>query len=406
MTGAPSTSIRSVSSVLEVLVSEGFRLFFPLAALHAALWPLIWVLFLQLDLPFAGPVAPAFWHANEMIFGTFGAAVMGFIFTAVPEWTDTKAPSPRVLVILASFWGIARIAGFVGVEGVFLIATIGDAVWPVSLCIYIIYLSVQKRTLALSGFGIWLAVLAAVSVYIRVVFWMGEPEFLLEALHLAGLAMLGLLGLALARITVPVTNLILDPSEQTSPFRPHPGRLYLAPSLIMVAAVGEVASLSPEVCAYLLIAAGAAFIDRVAEGFIGSKAARAEVLALAGSSLFAGAGLILVGAARLGAPFSETPAWHFALMGGLGLGVIAVFSIAGLRHTGRELGLSLAARAALLFAAAATLMRALPELGIPLQSPVSPYALSAILWATSFLLWLKSYCPFLSTVEETNADSF
>ena len=151
--------------------------------------------------------------------------------------------------------------------------------------------------------------------------------------------MLGLLGTALARITVPVTDLVLDPSRQTSPFRPHQGRLNLAPGLVVVAIAAEAATLSLEVRAYLLIAAGAAFMARVVEALIGRRILRAEILALAGSSLFSGTGLVLVSAARLGAPFLETSAWHLALMGGLGLGRLAVFSIASLRHTGRQLGL-------------------------------------------------------------------
>ena len=41
-----------------VLSDEGFRLFFPLAALHAALWPLLWVALWSFDLPFARRIPP------------------------------------------------------------------------------------------------------------------------------------------------------------------------------------------------------------------------------------------------------------------------------------------------------------------------------------------------------------
>src|SRR5690606_9768884 len=84
-----------------VLADEGFRLFFPLTALYAALWPFQWVLVFGLDLPFARTTAPGLWHAHEMIFGAFGAALLGFITTAIPEWTDTERLRGRPLYVLA-----------------------------------------------------------------------------------------------------------------------------------------------------------------------------------------------------------------------------------------------------------------------------------------------------------------
>jgi uncharacterized protein involved in response to NO len=210
------------------------------------------------------------------------------------------------------------------------------------------------------------------------------------------MAMLALLGLALARITVPVTNLVLDAEGITAPFRPHPGRLNLAPGLVALAAVGEISGLSDGIRGYLLIAAGAAFLDRVGEAFIGREALRTEILALAGSSLFAGLGLVLAGASRLGAPFAETTMWHLAWMGGLGLGVLAVLAIAGLLHSGRTLGLSVQTRLAFLCAVAAVFLRVAPDLGLIPVPMATPYALPAVLWAAAFLLWLIAYWPLLS----------
>ncbi|MEM9903196.1 MAG: NnrS family protein, partial [Pseudomonadota bacterium] len=154
-----------------------------------------------------------------------------------------------------------------------------------------------------------------------------------SGIHLAGFAFLGLLGIALARINVPVTNL-------TSPYRPHAERQHLAPGLVLVAILDKVAALSPAVTGFLLCAAGAALMDRVAESFAGRRALRAEIMMLGGSSALAGLGLLLAGAARLGAPWGEIAGLHVAFMGGLGLGVYAVFSIAGLLHTGRPLGIA------------------------------------------------------------------
>lgn len=383
-------------TLLQVLGDEGLRLFFPLSALHAALWPFLWAVIAGFQLPFASAIPPGLWHANEMIFGAYGAALIGFITTAVPEWSDTPRLRGRALFALAGVWGIGRIAGILGADALVVVGAVADLIWLTALPLYVALVSWRKRTTRLANVVFWLTALATAGAAVRLGFVVGDVELTRSGLHVAGMVFLGLLGVVLARIGLPVTNLVLDPSEETSPYRPHPGRRNLAPGLIALAIGGTLAGWSPAVTAYLTIAAGAAFLDRVADAFIGREAGRGEILALAGSSLLSGVGLLLVGASRLGAPFPETPALHLSLMGGLGLGVLAVFAIAGLFHTGRPLPLPAAARTAFGLAVVAALLRALPDLGLVPAPPGPPYAIASTLWAGAFLIWLKAYWPFLS----------
>lgn len=394
---------RTAPTLATIIGDEGFRLFFPLGALYAAIWPLQWVLAFGLDLPLARTTPPSLWHAHEMIFGAFGAALIGFITTAVPEWTDTPKIQGRRLFALAGLWGVGRLVGFFGADALGLVGWLADAAWLAILGIYVAMVSWRKRTDRLLAFVFWIAALLGSLCAVRYAFFVGDVAFAQDMLYRAGLVFLGLLGLALARITVPVTNLVLDPSEETSPFRPHPGRRHLASGLIAVAVAGELFGLSDAVTGYLVIAAGAAFMDRVAEAFIGREAFRAEILALAGSSAFAGAGLILVGAARLGAPFAEVTGLHVAFMGGLGLGVLAVYSIAGLLHAGQRLNFPAGAKIALCAATLATLARVLPDLGLIPHPPGPPYALASLLWAAAFLVWLGAYWPLFRDPETLDA---
>jgi uncharacterized protein involved in response to NO len=380
-----------------VLADEGFRLFFPLTALYAALWPFQWVLAFGLDLPFARTTAPGLWHAHEMIFGAFGAALIGFITTAIPEWTDTERLRGRRLYVLAGLWGVGRLVGFLGVDALNLLGAAADIGWLVLLAAYVVWASWVKHTDRLLAFLYWIAGLLACLVVTRYGFHIADHEVAQWGLRLAGFVFLGLLGVALARITVPVTNQVLDPSEETSPFRPHPGRVTLAPGLVAVLVAGEVLGFSAEVTGYLAIAAGAAFLDRAGEVFVGREAFRTELMALAGSAAFAGAGLVLVGAARLGAPVPEVTALHVSLMGGLGMGLLTVLSIAGLLHSGRPLGFPRATRIGFVMLVVAVFLRILPDLGADLPGPL--HAGAAIFWAAAFLLWLRDYWPFVSTLE-------
>lgn len=381
------------------LSDEGFRLFFPIAALYAALYPLLWVLALGFDVPFAKTVPPSLWHAHEMIVGAFGAALIGFITTAAPEWTDTEPPRGAWLWRLLALWGVGRAVGFLGWDDIGLIGALADVLWMGGLVGWLVHLSLRRRTDRLLPFVFWLGLLAICTAVGRFGFQIGSFELASKGIYLAGFAFLGLLGLALARITVPVTNLVLDPSEETSPFRPHPGRLHLAPGLMVVAMAGEAVGLSTAVSGFLWCAAGAAFMDRVAEGFVGREALRAEILMLAGSSALAGLGLMLFGAARLGASWSEVTGLHVAFMGGLGLGTYAVFAIAGLLHTDQPLGLSIKTRMGALCLVAAVGIRVAPDFGMSLIE--APYAVSSVFWAAGFLLWLRAYWPAIAGRSDT-----
>lgn len=382
---------------LAVLGDEGFRLFFPLAALHAALWPFLWVAAFGFALPLAAAIPPDLWHAHEMLIGSFGAALIGFITTAVPEWTDTERLHGRPLFVLAGLWGTARVIGLVGAEALGIVGALCDLLWIAALAAYLVQVSLARRTTRLVAFAFWISCLFATEAATRYAFLaVADRHALAEhAVHLSGFVFLGILGIALARITVPVTNLVLDPTQETSPFRPHPGRMNLAPGLVAVLIAAEAAGLSEATTGYLLIAAGAAFMDRVAESFIGRAMIRAEILALAGAAALAGTGLMLLGLTRLGFAVPEHAGLHLALMGGLGLGVLTVFAIAGLRHTGQALGLVRQTRLAMALLVAATLLRVVPEMWQTALLPAPPFTLVTLVWAAAFLLWVKVYWPFL-----------
>ncbi len=197
-----------------VLSDEGFRIFFPLAALYAALWPLAWVALWGFDLPFAREIPPGVWHANEMVFGAWGAALLGFLTTAAPEWTDTPRLRGGALWVLAALWGAARIAGLVGADALVLPAMLADMGWLVLLIAYLLQLTIRQRSTRVVVFAGWLFALAVGCMMARRAMLAGDGVAAAEWLRLAGLTFLGLLSLALSRITVPITNIVLDPSER------------------------------------------------------------------------------------------------------------------------------------------------------------------------------------------------
>lgn len=377
------------------LLSEGLFLFFPAAALHAVLSPLVWVTLFQFAPPLLRTIPAGQWHAHEMIFGTFGAALAGFLTSAVPEWTDTRPREGRALLALLFLWLPGRVVSLFGIELALPLAALTDIAFLGLLFWYVVRALIERGRTRHASFALCLALLLAIEVGVRAAWMSGMFELSGRLLQSALLLFLVLLSLALARINIVVINLALDPSGETTPYRPHPGRQNLSAALATIYAVVALAAPQSEVPAYLALATAAAFLDRLSEWFVGRAVFRAHVLALAAANGFAGLGFLVLGLAGLGAPIAPSTGLHMLSVGSLGLAVMAVFIIAGLRHSGRPLDLPWQAHFALGAMAAAGLARVLPEIGIWPTWTGSHYGISALLWSSAFAAWLIGFMPLL-----------
>ncbi|MDJ1160266.1 NnrS family protein [Chelatococcus sp. SYSU_G07232] len=379
---------------LRNLLSEGLHLFFPVAALHALLWLPLWTLPFALDLPLARAIPAGQWHAHEMIFGTYGAALAGFLTSAVPEWTDTPPRQGRDLLLLLGLWLPGRLIGVLGADDAIWLAGAADVAFLSLLAWFAAAPMITRRSLRHGSFVAWLCLLCVAEAGIRIAWMVGAHDLSGRLLAAAVLVFLVLLALALGRINVVVLNLALDPSGGATPYRPHPGRQNLAAALTTLYGLAGLLFPESQGPAFLALAAGSAFMDRLAEWFIGRSLLRGHVLALGAANLFAGLGLIAIGAAGLGAPIPPMTGVHLLSVGALGSAVLAVFVIAGLRHTGRPLALPWQAHAAITLIGLAALLRVLPEVGVLTQLAGMHHGLAALAWAGAFALWLARFLSF------------
>jgi uncharacterized protein involved in response to NO len=88
----------------------GFRPFFLAAGLYAVVAVAAWASILRAGAAPFGTLAPMLWHGHEMLYGFIGAAIGGFLLTAVPSWTGTRGFAGAPLVLLAALWLAGRIA--------------------------------------------------------------------------------------------------------------------------------------------------------------------------------------------------------------------------------------------------------------------------------------------------------
>ncbi|MCZ7566291.1 MAG: NnrS family protein [Burkholderiales bacterium] len=384
----------AVHGALRALTVEGLRLFFPLGALYAMLMPLVWVAVYRFELPLARAIPATQWHAHEMVFGVLCAVLAGFLTSAVPEWTDTARRRGRALGLLAALWLPGRLIGLLGADALVVPALLTDAAFLGLLLWYAAEPMIAKRSARHVSLPAWLAVLLACEIAVRIGWLAGDWAIAARALHAAVCAFVVLFALALGRINVAVLNLALDPSGETTPYRPHPGRQNLAAGMVALYIVAATFAPQSAVAAWLALAAAAAFLDRLAEWFVGRAALAAHVLALAAANALAAAGFAAIGLAGLGAPIGLAAGMHVLTVGALGLAVLSVFSIAGLRHTGRTLVLPWQARAALALVMLAAAARVVPGLFGLASATGSHYLLAALAWSVAFAVWLHGYLPY------------
>jgi uncharacterized protein involved in response to NO len=88
----------------------GFRPFFLLAGIYAAIGMSVWLWAYIAGWSPLPSLPPQLWHSHEMLFGFIAAAVAGFVLTAVPSWTGSRGFAGAPLVVLVMLWLAGRIA--------------------------------------------------------------------------------------------------------------------------------------------------------------------------------------------------------------------------------------------------------------------------------------------------------
>lgn len=129
------------------LLRQAFRPMFLLGASFSAIAMALWILVLggYLNLPVYGQVM--FWHAHEMLFGFVAAIVVGFLLTAVQNWTGLRATHGKTLGVLTGVWLAARFLMLFGAQvPVWLVMVVDLLFLPLAaVCLAIPLIKVQQQ---------------------------------------------------------------------------------------------------------------------------------------------------------------------------------------------------------------------------------------------------------------------
>jgi uncharacterized protein involved in response to NO len=117
------------------LFNLGFRPFYLLAALLAALGIPLWLAQYFGLLTAPAHLSGVAWHAHEMVFGFQLAVITGFLLTAARNWTGLPTPTGALLAALAGLWVAGRLlvltgpAWLAGIVDVAFLPAVALALW-------------------------------------------------------------------------------------------------------------------------------------------------------------------------------------------------------------------------------------------------------------------------------------
>lgn len=375
------------------LFSYGFRPFF----LSAGAWGLLAVgLWLpQWEGHFALPSAfqPLDWHAHEMIFGYLGAAMAGFLLTAVPNWTGRLPVAGAPLMALWGVWVAGRLAvAFSAAIGAWLAMAI-------DVGFFVVFAAVAGREIVAGENWRNLRVLAVVALiggadalfHVEAI-TRGRGDYGLRLGLAAGVAMIMLIG---GRIVPSFTRNWL---ARRGPGRlPAPFDRFDAVSMAVAGVALALWVVAPETPAtgVFLILGGLAQARRLWRWAPERTGGEALVWALHAAYAFVPLGFFATALAALSpgalAPGAALHAWGVGAVGGM---TMAVMTRATRGHTGRALAADRATTLVYALIIVAALARLLA--GFLPQAAFLSIHVAGFAWIAATGAFLCAYAPMLA----------
>lgn len=372
----------------------GFRPFFLLAGIYAALVVPLW-LNIHLGAPWWATTWPSgLWHAHEMVFGFATAAIAGFLLTAVPSWTGTPPHTGVSLARLVALWAAGRVAMWMtGIAPAWLVGAIDIAFLPALawaimgplntvkgprnrvFLIFIGLLTVANGLTHLAAHGYVTPILGS--------------ELAIDVLAI----MIAIIG---GRVIPAFTTNALAADGREDAVRPTPSWDVLAPILVGVTALADVGrNLWPEYTQVAgIVALAAAYVNgwRMAGWATWHCRGKSILWVLHLGYAWLVAGLAAKGFASFGW-IDSTAAIHALGVGMIGTMPLAIMSRASLGHTGRPL---IAARA-ITFAYVLVTLAALARIwAADVDQPILFLVAAAAAWTTAFTAFSLVYWPILT----------
>lgn len=330
--------LKRIQSILDWPLWYGaFRPFFLLTAIGAVVYSLAWWGMLHHGWGFPGAGRhPIAWHGHEMLHAVVMASLVGFLLTALPEFTRSKPASRYSCMALVLVWLAGRLVFMSTASWASWAAFVLDVAVPIWL---LHFTWVRVRTgqgRDQRGFLWGLAALAVVIAGYHLA-QLGNDDVLRWLRAQVGVWMI-MIVLAMSRISMRIVNMnlrVLDESERVYVARPP--RRNLAILAIGLHTVAEWASLPDPVLGWLAAACTAALLNLTNDWHLGRVLLRRWVSILYLVYWCMALGYGVMAAAWLAGLPTLSAGRHVLMMGVIGVSIASVLSIAGRSHVGLKL---------------------------------------------------------------------
>ncbi len=368
--------------------------------LALGLWAAFWLGVLRWT-PYGGWI---WWHAHEMLFGFVVAIIIGFLLTAVQNWTGQPGISNWPLAGLFALWLLPRIFLLYPVDAIekllpwldlaFLPVAawvLGRLVWRVRQFHNLIFVPV-------------LLLLASTNAQMHLAISQGDGALARSASHSAIFVIVFLIVVMGGRVIPFFTaNGTATPRAMPQPLV-EVMSLGLVGLLVLLQLSGLVDILPPLLIAGLFLLAGCFHLLRLLRWRPWITFREPLLWSLHLAYLFIVMGLFLCALRYAGwsiEMFSQftyqyATILHSFTIGGMGLLILSMMSRVSLGHTGRQLAVDPLMSVAFLCVAVAAICRVWLPLLLPATSHYWSYLLSIGLWLLGYGLFAIFYQPVLS----------
>jgi uncharacterized protein involved in response to NO len=380
------------------LLANGFRPFFLLGSVYAALAILVWLPAFYGEITLNSAFAPRDWHVHEMLYGYLPAVITGFLFTAIPNWTGRLPLQGTPLLVLVIVWLAGRFAVTFSAGTGWLVAMLIDSS-------FLLLVAAAAAREILAGRN-WRNLNVVVLVLLLLA---GNVAFHLEA-HFHGAADSGIrVGIAVVVLLISLIGGRIIPSfTRNWLVRENPGRLpapfgrfdIIVVAIGALALMGWIVSPGSHFTGTTLAIAGVLHLVRLAR-WAGDRTWRERLLLILHIGYaFVPIGFLFNAASAFGlvVPSAGIHAW---MAGAAGIMTLAVMSRATLGHTGQQLTASATTQAIY----AAIIVAALSRICAVLEPDHSELLLhvAAFAWAAAFFGFAISFGPLLAGVHRRKA---
>ncbi|PSW20355.1 NnrS family protein [Photobacterium sanctipauli] len=375
-----------------------FRPFFLGASLFSVVAMVLWAMFWAGN----GSVAafmygnPIWWHSHEMLFGFTGAVIVGFLLTAVQNWTGNPGVRGWALAFVFMLWLMARVGLLLGSPSV--IWMVVDLLWmPISAYFLAkpIIIRQQWNNLFFTPMIVLMTLLNALFHLIA----LGMTDLTTRSVSFATVMVISIIVLVVGGRVIPFFTWRGTQTEQITRVK-WIELASLASSwlllLVVLASLVLPSTVIPQaLLPVLLLSTAVLHFIRFARWRTFSTLRVPLLWSLHFAYAAMIVGMVLLAMHYTNQAVSYSVALHMLTVGGVGCMIIAMIARVSLGHTGRALQIKRVMVVAFVALIASTLVRTVMIAWLPALT-INAYVISACLWAMAFTIFSVVYYPILT----------